>query len=76
MLGNYAKDLQMLQGLVIACNLVSRTLAFPFRHCTHATATACRFFRLSDVGRRWPGSSEAGAILCHRSEGSMPSMSR
>jgi hypothetical protein len=52
MLGSYAKDLQMLQGSAVACNLVLRTLAFPFRHCTHATATACRFFRLSDVARR------------------------
>jgi hypothetical protein len=51
---------------------VARTLDFPFRHCTQATATACRFLRLSGAGRRCPGSSEAGAMLCHRSESSMP----
>jgi hypothetical protein len=72
MLGSCEKYRGMVQSSAVACNSVLRTLAFPFRHCTQATATACRFFRLSDVGRRWPGSSEAGAMLCHRSEGSMP----
>jgi len=67
---SYAKYLQVLR--ILGVNAVLRTFALPFRHCTQATATAWRRFRLSGVGRRCPGSSEAGAILCHRSEGSMP----
>lgn len=47
------------------------TLALPVRHCIHATAIACRRFLLSGGARCWPGSSEAGAMGCHRSEGSM-----
>lgn len=53
------------------CNTVLRTLAFPLRQCTQATATACLRFRRSGGARRCPGSSEAGAIFCHRSERSM-----
>ena len=48
-------------------NSLELTLALPLRHCTHATATACRLFLLSGAARCSPGSSEAGAIACHRS---------
>jgi hypothetical protein len=47
------------------------TLTLPLRHCTQATAIACRRFLGSGAARCWPGSSVAGAMGCHRSVGSM-----
>jgi hypothetical protein len=69
---SYASTPRSSETHATACVTILRTLAFPYRHCTHATATACRFFPLSGAARRCSGSSEAGAILCHRSKGSMP----
>jgi hypothetical protein len=47
------------------------TLTLPLRHCTQATAIACRRFLGSGAARCWPCSSVAGAMGCHRSVGSM-----
>jgi hypothetical protein len=53
-----------------------RTLAFPTRHCWHATATDRRFLLFSVLERRCPGSSVAGAMVCHRSKCSILCLAR